>query len=94
MMKHFCTVFHVFILIPFHTHMLMNVKKNVVQLKSCVNFLNFSFPVSEAPPPVKAEKPAESPVGIMFEGEVTLESSLAFLQNSKEKEERVSTSLQ
>lgn len=47
------------------------------------------LPLSEAPPPVKAEKQIEASVGVMFEGEVTLESSLAFLQNSKEKEERL-----
>lgn len=46
--------------------------------------------MSEAPPPVKAEtKPTEAPVNIVFVGEVSMESSLAFLQNSKEKEERV-----
>lgn len=54
------------------------------------NCAYYLFLVSEAPPPPKTEKQVETPVGIMFEGEVALESSLAFLQNSKEKEERVS----
>lgn len=53
-------------------------------------------PLSEAPPPVKAgsNKPAsnDSP-RIAFEGEVVLQSSLAFLHNSKEKEEKIKQSM-
>ncbi|XP_035222678.1 coronin-7-like [Stegodyphus dumicola] len=52
-------------------------------------------PLSEAPPPVKTavKKPSDAPVNIVFEGEVALESSLAFLQNSKEKEEKIVQSM-
>lgn len=57
-------------------------------------FLFPIFAVSEAPPPVKAgsNKPASTSPRIAFEGEVVLQSSLAFLQNTKEKEEKVSIS--
>ncbi|GBO26041.1 Coronin-7, partial [Araneus ventricosus] len=56
---------------------------------------NEMIPLSEAPPPVKAgsNKPSNTSPRIAFEGEVVLQSSLAFLQNSKEKEEKIKQSM-
>uniref|UniRef100_A0A2L2YGN7 Coronin n=1 Tax=Parasteatoda tepidariorum TaxID=114398 RepID=A0A2L2YGN7_PARTP len=52
--------------------------------------------LSEAPPPVKASSNKQSgntTPNIVFEGEVHLQSSLAFLQNTKEKEEKIMQSM-
>ncbi|GIY09473.1 coronin-7 [Caerostris darwini] len=54
------------------------------------------IPLSEAPLPVKAgnnKNSSNTSPKIMFEGEVVLQSSLAFLQNSKEKEEKIKQSM-
>ncbi|KAG8189255.1 hypothetical protein JTE90_013783 [Oedothorax gibbosus] len=52
-------------------------------------------PLSEALPPAKtaSNKPASTSPRIAFEGEVMLQSSLAFLQNTKEKEEKIVQSM-
>ncbi|XP_054714139.1 coronin-7-like [Uloborus diversus] len=49
--------------------------------------------LSDAPPPVKATPKSQPSPSIVFEGEVALASSLAFLQNSKEKEEKIVQSM-